>query len=247
MSAMGKLVKVETKLQFRDWGVVAFGLLFPAVLLVVLGFAFPGFRDPNPDLDGGRLVDVYTPIVLVFVLVMIGISTAANVLATYRHDGILRRLRTTPVGPSRMLAAQMTAHLVVATLGTALAVVAALTLLEVPAPGSWPGAILALLCAAASLFAIGLLIGSLAPSASAANVIASVVWIPVMLLAGLWFPREAMPGTMRRISDLSPGGASVDAVQQAWFGSGVPVSSLVTLVGFALVTGALAAVTFRWD
>lgn len=247
MAAMGKLVWVETKLQFREWGTVTFGLLFPAVLLVILGFAFPGFRDPDPNLEGGRLIDLYTPIVLVFVLVMVGISSASSVLATYRHDGVLRRLRVTPVGPSRMLAAQMVAHLVVASLGTALAIVAALTLLDVPPPASWLGTSIALPFTAVSLFSIGLLIGAVAPSTSAAQAISSVVWIPVMLLAGMWFPRAAMPEVMRRISDFSPGGAGVDALQQAWFGSGVPLSGLVVLAGSTLVIGGLTAVTFRWD
>ena len=247
MNASSKLILVELKLQFRDWGVVTFGLLFPAVLLLVLGFAFPGFRDPNPDLGGGRLVDIYTPIVLVFVLVMVGVSTISSVLASYRHDGILRRLRTTPIRPSRLLVAQLTAQLIIAALGTALAVVAAMTLLEVPAPASWLGAAVSLLFAAASLFAIGLLIGAVAPSTSAAQAFSTVVWIPVMLLAGLWFPREGMPDLMRRISDFSPGGAGVDALQQAWFGSGAPVSNLAVLAGFTVVVGGLAAVTFRWD
>lgn len=247
MNASAKLILVESKLQFRDWAVVTFGLLFPTVLLLVLGFAFPGFRDPSPDLDGGRPVDLYTPIILVFVLVMVGVSTISNVLASYRHDGILRRLRTTPIGPSRLLAAQLTAQLIVAALGSALAVAAALTLLEVPAPASWPGVVVSLLFAAASLFAIGLLIGAVVPSPPAAQAFSTVVWIPVMVLAGLWFPREAMPDLMRRISDFSPGGAGVDALQQAWFGSGAPPSSLAVLAAFTLVVGGLAAVTFRWD
>lgn len=242
-----RLILVETRLQFRDWSVVAFGLVFPTVLLVVLGLAFPGFRDPNPDLGGGRLVDLYTPILLVFVLAMVGVSTITGVLASYRHDGILRRLRTTPVGPMRLLAAQLLAQLTIAAIGVVAAIVAALTLLEVPPPASWPGVALALLLAAAAMFTIGLLLGAVVPSTSAAQAASAIVWIPVMVLAGLWFPREGMPPLMRRISDLSPGGAGVDAVQQAWFGSGVAWSSLGVLVVFAGVVGGLAALAFRWE
>lgn len=247
MTGIGKLVQVETKLQFREWGTVTFGLLFPAVLLLFLGFVIPGFRDVDPELGGNRLIDLYTPIMLVLVLVMVGISSASSVLTTYRHEGILRRLRTTPVGPSRMLAAQMIAHLIVAVLGMALAIVVALALLGVPAPSSWPATILAIPLTAASLFAIGLLIGAVAPSTSAAHAISTVVWLPLMVLAGLWFPREVMPEMMRRVSDLSPGGAGVDAVQVAWFGGGIPMSSLTVLAVSTLVIGGLAAVTFRWD
>jgi len=247
MNQMAKLTWVETKLQFRDWGTVAFGLLLPSVLLVVLAFAYPGFRDPVPELGGLRPVDVYTPIVLVLALVMIGISAIASVLATYRHDGILKRLRTTPVGPARLLAAQLLAQLLVATVGAALAVVAALTVLDVVPPRSWLGVLAGLLLGATSLFGIGLVIGALASSTSVANAIASVTWMPIMLLAGLWFPRDAMPAAMRRVSDFSPGGAGADAMQQAWFEGVVPTSSLGVLAAFALVTGGIAALTFRWD
>lgn len=246
MNPTAKLILVETRLQFRDWSVVAFGLVFPTVLLLVLGFAFPGFRDPNPDLGGGRLVDLYTPILLVFVLAMVGVSTITGVLASYRHDGVLRRLRTTPVGPTRLLAAQLLAQSVIAALGVVMAIVAALTLLEVPGPASWPGVALALLLAAAAMLAVGLMLGAVVPSTSAAQAASAIVWIPVMVLAGLWFPREGMPPVMRRISDLSPGGAGVDALQQVWFGSGVPWSSFGVLLAFTVVVGGLAAVVFRW-
>jgi ABC-2 type transport system permease protein len=247
MNSTAKLIVVETRLQFRDWSVMAFGLVFPVVLLLVLGFAFPGFRDPHPELDGGRLVDLYTPIMLIFVLAMVGVSTITGVLASYRHDGILRRLRTTPVGPTRLLAAQLVAQLTIAAIGIVLAIVAALMLLQVPSPRSWPGVLLALMFAAAAMFAVGLLLGAVVPSTSAAQAASAIVWIPLMVLAGLWFPREGMPQLMRRISDLSPGGAGVDAVQQAWFGGGVPLSSLGVLAAFAVVVGGLAALAFRWE
>jgi ABC-2 type transport system permease protein len=247
MGPMGQLIVTETRLQFRDRGVVAFGLLFPAVLLLLLGFVFPGFRDPNPDLGGGRPVDLYSPIMLVLVLVMVGITTIAGVLAAYRHDGILRRLRTTPVGPARLLAAQLVAQLVIAAIGIALAIVAALGFLEVPGPQHWPGILAALLLTAVSMFAIGLVIGSAAPSASAAQGISTVTWLPIMVLAGLWFPREGMPDTMRRISDWAPGGAGVDAVQQAWFHGVVSWSSLTALAVTAIVLSVVAALTFRWE
>lgn len=247
MTVMGKLLAVETKLVTRDWGIVGFGLVFPALLLTVLGYAFPGFQDPNPDLGGGRLIDLYTPIILVFVFVMVGVSSMSSYLATYRHEGILRRLRTTPVGPHRMVVASVGAHLAIALLGALAAIVVALALFDVPAPASWSGAVAGLVLTAAAMFSIGALIGSVASSTSASQVISGVVWLPLMLLAGLWFPREGMPDTMRRISDLSPGGAGVDAVQQAWFGAGAPAGSLAVLAVFTLGAMTVAIMTFRWD
>jgi ABC-2 type transport system permease protein len=67
-----------------------------------------------------------------------------------------------------------------------------------------------------------------------------------MVLGGLWFPREAMPSVMRQISDLSPTGAAVDALQNAWFGAGPPASSLLIHFVSALAFGVTAVAAFRW-
>lgn len=246
MNATAQLLLVETKLLARDLSNLVFGFVFPAVLLLVLGL-IPGFADPNPDLGGARLIELYTPIVLVLTFAIVGISALGHAIATARTTGVLRRLRLTPVGPLRLLGAQFVSHLVLALAGSALAVLAVVAVHDVAGPQSWIGFLLALTASAASMFAIGVAIGAVAPSPSSVNVISMLVWMPLLVLAGLWFPREAMPELMRRISDLSPGGAAVDALQQAWFSGVVHGPSLLVLGVSALAVGALAVVTFRWE
>lgn len=246
MNATAELIVVETKLLSRDLSNVVFGFVFPAVLLLALGF-IPGFTDPDPNLGGARLIDLYTPIVLVLTFAIVGIGALGHAIASARTDGVLRRLRLTPVGPLRLLGAQFVSHLALALAGSALAVLVVVVVHDVAGPQSWTGSVLALVASAASLFAIGVAIGAVAPSPSAVNLISPLVWMPLMVLAGLWFPREAMPDTMRRISDLSPGGAAVDAVQQAWFRGVVDGPSLLVLGASVVAIGALAVVTFRWE
>jgi ABC-2 type transport system permease protein len=246
VNATGKMLWVETKLVTRDVGNLIFGLFFPAILLLVLG-ALPGFTDRDPDLGGLSLIELYTPIVLVLTFAMVGVSSLAAFLTTYRKEGVLRRLRVTPVGPSRLLVAQFVANLVLALVGSTLALIAAIVVFDIGGPQDWFGFIVALMLAAAALFAIGLLVGSLAGSPSAASAIAPLVWLPLMVLGGLWFPREAMPDTMRLISDYSPAGAAVDAVQQAWFSGVTQVSSLLVMAVTVVVVGSTAAKVFRWE
>jgi ABC-2 type transport system permease protein len=246
VNATAQLLLVESKLLSRDLGNLVFGLVFPAVLLLVLGL-IPGFTDPNPDLAGARMIDLYTPIVLVLTFAIVGISALGHAIATARTTGVLRRLRLTPVGPLRLLGAQFVSHLVLALAGSALAVLVVVAVHDVAGPQSWIGFLLALAASAASIFAIGVAIGAVAPSPSSVNTISVLVWLPLLVLAGLWFPREAMPDLMRRISDLSPGGAAVDAVQQAWFSGVVHGSSLLVLGVSAVAVGALAVVTFQWE
>jgi ABC-2 type transport system permease protein len=248
MRPLTKTIQVEIKLLVRDLSTVLWVAL-PAVVLLGVGLGIPGFRDPQPDLEpaGLRLIDVYLPILLVFTLAITATMSVPSALATYRHQGVLRRLRTTPVGPAPLLAAQLVANLLFAAVAATLTVVVAMSIFDVAAPASWSASALSLGLAAWTLFSIGLIIGALAPTPTAAPALGALVWIPLMALGGLWFPREAMPDLMRRISDLSPAGAAVDAIQQAWFGAGPPISSLLVLAVSGLASGAAAIAAFRWE
>lgn len=71
----------------------------------------------------------------------------------------------------------------------------------------------------AALFPIGLLVASVARSANTAGIIGRAVFFPLIFLAGLWWPRELMPTGLRVLSDASPLGAAVQALQDSVQGS----------------------------
>jgi ABC-2 type transport system permease protein len=48
---------------------------------------------------------VYVPILLVFAISLLSLVSVPATLADYRELGYLRRLKTTPAGPARVLAA----------------------------------------------------------------------------------------------------------------------------------------------
>lgn len=246
MHALAPLVRMETKLFLREPMSVIFGLLFPAALLLAVGFGFPGFRDAVPELGGLRPVDTYAPIMLVFALTMLGITVLPAGLTVYRERGVLRRLRTTPVHPGAVLVAQLVVYLGIAVVASGLAITAAVAAFGIHLPERLGWFVLAFLLGAASLFAIGLLIAAVAPTAAAGQAAGTLLWFPLMLLAGLWFPRDLMPDGLRTVSDLSPAGAAVHALQDAWFGAAVPTASLLVMAVSALVASALASRLFRW-
>lgn len=246
MSTVARLTLVESRLLLRDWAVVGFNLVFPAVLLLVLGI-IPGFTDPDPELGGARLIDLYLPIVLVLAFVFSGITAAPSILVGYREQGVLRRLRLTPVGSTPLLTASLLANLLLAVVAALAAVVVAITVYDVRAPASWWGVVATVVLAPAALFGIGMILAAVARSVNVANAVAPLLWLPIMVLAGLWFPREAMPDLMRRISDVSPGGAAVDALQRAWFEGAPSASSLLVLAVCAVLASAVAARLFRWE
>lgn len=189
---------------------------------------------------------VYAPVMLVFALTMVGIAGLPSVLTSYRERGVLRRLRTTPARPSALLVAQVVVNLASAVLASILAVAVAALAFDVAVPQRAGSFVLAFGLAAAAVFGLGLLVAAVAPSASAGQMIGTLLWFPIMFLAGLWVPREAMPPTLQAISGYTPVGAAAEALQDAWFGAAPTLTSMTVMAVSALVAGAVAAKLFRW-
>ena len=85
MSALGTLTRTQAKVFLREPMAVFFGLVFPSLLLVVIGMVFPGATDPNPDLGGRSLVDIYAPVAIALGLATVAISLLPAILGADRY------------------------------------------------------------------------------------------------------------------------------------------------------------------
>jgi ABC-2 type transport system permease protein len=69
----------------------------------------------------------------------------------------------------------------------------------------------------------------------------------MMYFAGLFFPRAEMPRPLLDISNLTPLGAAVQAIQGALRSGFPPIAPLLVMPAYALIFGALAVRFFRWE
>jgi ABC-2 type transport system permease protein len=74
-----------------------------------------------------------------------------------------------------------------------------------------------------------------------------MLFFPLMFFAGLWIPRATMPASLLQVSDFTPLGAAVQALQDSMLGSWPHPSGLAVLAGYAVVFTVAAARFFRWD
>lgn len=246
MSALTRLTTTETKLFFREPMAVFFTLLFPPLLLVILG-SIPSMREPDSTLGGVRVIDLYAPIIVAMAIALFSLSGLPQQFATYREKGILRRMRTTPVKPVVMLGAQLV-------MCTAMSVGVMLAVLligrfafSVDLPDQPLAYIVGYVLCALAMFSIGLLVASLAPSGKAAGAIGTLLFFPVLFFGGLWAPRATMNDLLRHISDFTPLGAGVQSLQDAAAGHWPQVLHLGVMLGWTIIAGGLAARYFRWE
>jgi ABC-2 type transport system permease protein len=245
-SGLLKLTATELKLLSRERVRAGLPVAIPLLLLIVLGNVH-SFRQPQASLGGESLIDLYTTIVIVMGLALLGLTNMPMMLADYRERGVLRRLQTTPIGPVRVLAAQLAADLIVSAAMVALILAVARLWFAVPLPRQAGGFILAALLAAGSLLAAGLLVAAIAPTGRVARGIGALLFYPMMFFAGLWVPIPNMPATLQHISHATPLGAAVPALTAAAEGAMPTALQLGTLAAWAVAFGLAAARFFRWE
>jgi ABC-2 type transport system permease protein len=245
-SVLARLTVTELTLLARERVRLIVGLGIPLLLVIIFG-SIPFYNHPAKVFGGLTLLDVYVPILSAFSLAVLSLTVLPMVLADYREKGVLRRLQTTPAGPSRVLAAQVLVDLVLAAVAVALILAVARIGYGVFLPRQLGGFVIAALLAAAALMSIGLLIAALAPGGRAAMAIGQMLLIPMLFFAGLFIPIPAMSPAVQHISHATPLGAAVEAMQYAAQGHWPHLLPLLTMAAYAVAFGLAAVRLFRWE
>ncbi|WP_326632951.1 ABC transporter permease [Nonomuraea fuscirosea] len=241
-----KLLFVEAKLHLREWPFLMFTVALPLLLLIVLGTSIPDFTKVGEN--GERFVDTQLPSMMTLLsLLTLACSVLPAVMATYRDQGVLRRMSTTPVHPGRLLGVQLLINLVVAVVTVVLLIVAGSLFFGSSAPRQWAWFGLVFLLGTAALMAMGLVIAAVAPNGKVAPGIGSAVMFPLLFLAGMWVPRDVMPDALRVISDYSVAGPFAQALKDTWQGHAPQLIHLVVVAAGLAVFGGLAVRLFRWE
>ncbi len=243
--AFRRLVVTEARLAWRQPIGLVWGVGLPVVMLIIFG-SIPAFQEPIPGSGGLTIFDAYVPVLIVLVLSMLAFMSLPYPLAHYRELGVLRRMSATPVAPSRLLAAQVVVNLAMA--ATALLLIGAVgaVAFHLRPPVHVPGFALTLLLSTACLFSLGLCVAAFARTGGVAAALGNVLFFPLAFFAGLWYPQQEMPDALRSISQATPTGAAVRALNEALSGQAPSLPPLLVLTGYTIVFAAVATRWFRW-
>jgi ABC-2 type transport system permease protein len=246
MTGFSRLALVEARLFLREHAALlgVFGL--PVALVIGFGL-IPGFSDPQKSLSGQIGTEYIAGLGVAIVLASLGLTGVPMVIGQYRERGVLRRLAVTPVRPLTLLTADLTVWAASALLSVAMVIAVVRLAFHVPVPRAAGWFVLAVLLGIASLFAVGLLAASVAPTARAAAGIGWLLFFPNMFLAGIYFPTEEMSATMRQVGNFTPLGSALHAVRDSWMGIDPRPEYLGIMAAWALVAGVLSARFFRWE
>ncbi|HEX9765182.1 MAG TPA: ABC transporter permease, partial [Nitriliruptorales bacterium] len=218
-------------------------------LLVTLGIplgvlVFFSVVDVVPTGDADP-VEFLVPGVLAISVMSVGLVALAIQTAFERKYLVLKRLGGTPLPRWGLLAAKALAVLGALVVQTVLVLVVARLGLGWEAGGSAAAVLVGLIAGAATFSAIGLL---LAGTIKAELVIglANALFLILLVVSGLAFETDALPGPVAGVGAVLPSGALGavlrDGLAGTWNGG-----ALATLVAWGLAAGTWAARSFRWE
>jgi ABC-2 type transport system permease protein len=240
-----ELLKVQGKLALREPYALFGGLALPAILLAVFGF----IGQANPGTVGSTgltIIEVWTPTILVLSIIFISVSLP-NTLVRDREIGWLRRVSTTPLHPSRLLAAQLIIDLILAAAAVLIVILEGALVFGASLHVQILPFAVSLLLSIVELFALGLVLVALMPTQTVAQPVSGVVTFGLMFLSGLWVNPAQVGDPLRTIMYYSPSGAAVRAVLDSAFSGGASYASLLTMAVYAFIFGFIAIRYFRWE
>ena len=247
MKSLLKMTWVEAKLFLREPVGAFFTLAFPLMMLFLFGSIYG--NHPTPMFNGYGTVDISIPAYTAMIIATTGLMGLTITLASNRENGVLRRLRTTPISPLAILMAQVIVMFIMTSIGMLLLVMAGKLVYHVRFEGNALSIAAGFVLSCLSFYAIGFILASLVPTARTAQVVGMVLLYPMLFLSGAGFPRELLPETIKKISAYLPLTYVVNLLRGLWIGEtwGQHVPEVVVLVTL-MVVGVLASIKlFRWE
>lgn len=250
LSLLGKQTSYQRKIIIRTPISAFFTLLFPLMLLVLFGALFG--NEQIPEL-GVTIAQYFAPALAVFSAANATYTNISITTAYQRDEGILKRVRGTPLPPSIFFGGKVIGSTAVAAAAVVLMMVIGVIAYDISIfPRTLPAAIVTFLVGAGCFAALGLFVAALAPSGGAATAIANATLLPIAFVSGLFFPTTSeTPQWLVTVGYIFPLKHFNDAFQQAFLpgtsGAQFDWGALGYMTLWGVVALGLAVKYFRWE
>jgi ABC-2 type transport system permease protein len=207
------------------------------------------FSSRSADVDDVTFFRFVGPGIIAMGLMTFSLIGLSSSLARYREEGVLRRLRATPLAPWRFFASVVGAHLIVATAQIVLLLLIA-ELLGATLLGSFAPFLVISLVGTVIFLNIAVIVAGLVEGRGAVESAANAVAFPMMFLSGTFFPTEGLPAVVARAVEVLPLTHMLRALRSVSLDGDSIVEQwpeLLVMAGWVAVTFVAARWAFRLE
>ena len=217
---------------------------------VLHGTGGSGLQRQTASGEAVRYVDWVLPGVLGMNAMFSALFGVGYVIVRYRKNGVLKRLKATPLRPLEFLLAQVLSRwwLILVTLVLVFVIID--LLIDLRMLGGHLDLLLVFAVGTLCLISLGLLVATRTASEELANGLSNLMSWPMVLLSGIWFSLEGAPTWVQQAAQLLPLTHMVDATRAVMIdGAGLVdvADSLAVLAAMTVLFLALGARLFRWE
>jgi ABC-2 type transport system permease protein len=249
MRAALRQVRFTNKAFWRNPASAFFTFVFPLLFLVI----FTTLLGNDEGVVNGETIRAST--FYVFSMAAFGLISACytNIAISVifaREEGVLKRIRGTPMTAASYLSARVIHAALVGFLLVAITVVFGVVAYDARVPG---GAdlvlfLVTLFVGAACFASIGLAITGVVPNADAGPPIVNAVILPLLFLSGVFIRiNDDAPGWVLWVGRIFPVKHLVDALRESYLGFPFHWGDLAVLAAWAVAGVIIATRTFRWE
>jgi len=237
-------LRADQLIFWRSREAAVFVFVFPILLFLLLSTVYSGTYHGHP------LHDYLVPALVGYGTVNTAFGGLAILLVIRREQGLLKRIRATPLPPPTYLAAVLASILLVFAIQACVLVGLGRLLYGSELP-SRPFSLLAgAAVGAASFAALGVALSGLIRSAEGSSPVVNVIVLPMTFLSGGFGPTRHFPHVLQVVADLLPLKYLIDVLKSVYLdhesitGQG-PALAVVAAWGVVGVVVALRA--FHWE
>ena len=201
MSLFLHQLRGEQRLYWRSRELAFFTFLFPVLIFVLLGSVYGDDVIKSEHVKGSAYLLAG---ILGYGIASTAFAGLTIMLVIRREDGILKRLRTTPLPPATYLVAVIASTVIVFAVEAAALIVLARLLFGVEVPHQWLSLILALLLGTLSFAALGLALTGFIRSGEGSSAVVNAIYLPLAFLSGSFWSPHAYPRFLEIIAEILP-------------------------------------------
>src|SRR5439155_9720668 len=192
----------EQRLYWRSRELAFFTFIFPLLIFVLLGSVYG--HDKIKSEGNVKGSSYLLAGVLGYGVAATALGGLAIWLVIRREDGILKRVRGTPLPPATYLAAVLVSILIVYALEAIALILLARVLFHVGLPHRVFSLALAIVLGTLAFAAMALALSGLIRSAEGSSAVVNAVYLPMAFISGSFWSVHSYPRALRAIADVLP-------------------------------------------